>query len=117
MDVREINGQRVIEYPADGPTLTNIADVIDLIGETYASDATVIVVPASRLPEEFFRLRTGFAGEVMQKFQNYGKRLMIVGDISVYVAQSTALRDFVGETNRIGNHVFAPDREAMEAAL
>lgn len=117
MDVREINGQRVVEYPTDGPLLANIVDVIDLVGEAFAADATVVIVPSSRLPDEFFRLRTGFAGEVMQKFQNYGRRLMVVGDISAHVAQSTALHDFVGETNRIGNHVFAPDREAMEAAI
>ena len=117
MDVREINGQRVIEYRADGPLLASVADVIDLVGEAFAADATVVIVPASRLPDDFFRLRTGFAGEVMQKFQNYGRRLMIVGDISAHVVQSTALRDFVGETNRIGNHIFAPDREAVEAAI
>lgn len=117
MDVREINGQRVIEYPTDGPLLASVADVIDLVGEAFAADAMVVVVPASRLPDDFFRLRTGFAGEVMQKFQNYGRRLIVVGDISAHVAESKALRDFVGETNRIGNHLFAPDREAMEAAI
>ncbi|GLQ54871.1 DUF4180 domain-containing protein [Devosia nitrariae] len=117
MDVREINGQRVIEYPTDGALLASISDVTDLVGEAFATDATVVVVPASQLPAEFFHLRTGFAGEVMQKFQNYGRRLMVVGDISAHVAQSTALRDFVGETNRVGNHFFAPDRDAVEAAI
>ncbi|KKB10886.1 hypothetical protein VE25_15735 [Devosia geojensis] len=117
MDVREINGQLVMEYPADGPVLATVPDVIDLIGETFGNNATVVVVPASRLADDFFRLRTGFAGEVMQKFQNYRKRLIIVGDISAHLAESKALHDFVGETNRVGNHCFADGREAMEAAV
>jgi hypothetical protein len=44
-------------------------------------------------------------------------RLAIVGDISAHTANSKALRDFVGETNRIGHHLFAADLPALEAAL
>ena len=42
---------------------------------------------------------------------------MILGDVSAAVAASTALRDFVYETNKAGHHLFVPDRAAMLAAL
>jgi hypothetical protein len=58
------------------------------------------VIPVARLGDDFFRLRTGFASDFIQKFVNYRIHMAIVGDISRYVDESTALRDFVREANR-----------------
>ncbi|MBB4943503.1 hypothetical protein FHR32_007903 [Streptosporangium album] len=41
----------------------------------------------------------------MQKFVTYQLRLVIMDDISRHMAESSALRDFVSETNR-GDHVW-----------
>ena len=41
-------------------------------------DAGGIVLDERQLGPEFFDLRTGFAGEVLQKFTNYRARLAIV---------------------------------------
>ena len=59
-----------------------------------------MVIPAGRLGDDFFRLKTGVAGEIMQKFVTYGLRLAIVGDISRYLSESSALRDLVYECNK-----------------
>jgi len=67
-----------------------------------------VAVPVSRFDESFFRLRSGLAGEIMQKFVNYQVRLVVVGDISAQVAASTALRDLVTESNR-GRHIWFVD--------
>lgn len=101
----------------DGPQLSGEADAIELIGQTYGTGAEVVVVPARRLAPSFFDLSTRQAGGFFQKMQNYQLRLAIVGDIDEHVRASTALRDFVGETNRIGHHLFVPDRAALQAAL
>jgi len=37
-----------------------------------------LIVTEANLCPEFFNLRTGFAGEVLQKFVNYGAKLAIV---------------------------------------
>jgi hypothetical protein len=74
-------------------------------------------VPVSRFTPEFFDLSTRLAGHFFQKLQNYQMRLAIVGDIADHVARSTALHDFVGETNRRGHHLFVADRAALSAAL
>ena len=39
-------------------------------------------MPATRFDGAFFNLRTGLAGEIMQKFVNYHLRLVIIGDLS-----------------------------------
>lgn len=102
--VTERNGVPVLVCAGDGPPVAGPQDALDLIGAAYLQ-ADVVAVPAHRFDERFFTLRTGVAGEIMQKFVNYGVRLAVVGDISAQVAASSALRDLVYESNR-GRHVW-----------
>ena len=100
---------------AEGTKLRSDRDAVDLIGESRGAD--VILIPAGRLDEDFFRLRTGVAGAFLQKFVTYGRRVAIVGDISRHMEESSALRDFVFEANR-GDHVwFVETVEDLERRL
>lgn len=63
----------------------------------YEYDCRNIVVNKAAIGEDFFRLSTGVAGEVAQKFVNYGYRLAIIGDFSVYT--SKPFRDYMYECN------------------
>jgi hypothetical protein len=117
MTITTENGLALLEVDAAGPLLASEQDALDLIGETYGTDADIIVVPVTRLDPQFFELRSGLAGGFIQKLQNYQKRLVVLGDIASAVAASKSLHDFVYETNRVGNHLFVPDREAMLARL
>ena len=53
--------------------------------------------------EEFFILSSGLAGEILQKYINYGGRIAIYGDYSHYT--SKPLKDFIYESNK-GKDVF-----------
>ena len=96
----ELHGVRVLECIADGTKLQTYNDAVDLIGKTFENRATLIVIPVECLNDEFFQLRTRIAGELIQKFVQYGRRLAIVGDISRHLAESSALRALVNESNR-----------------
>ena len=61
-----------------------------------------MVLSKSCLDESFFRLSSGLAGEVLQKFVNYQMRLAIVGDF--YDCYQTSMRNFIFGCNR-GNQV------------
>jgi Domain of unknown function (DUF4180) len=98
--VYELHGTRVFECEGEGSPMGNSQDAVTLIGEARSQDATVVAIPVSRLAPDFFRLRTGMAGDMLQKFVMYGVRVVLVGNISEQVAASTALRDFVTESNR-----------------
>lgn len=114
--VIERHGVAVLACALDGPTITTVQDALDVIGSAFGR-ADTVAVPASRLDERFFTLRTGFAGEVMQKFVNYRMRLVIVGDISAHTATSSALAGLVSESNR-GEHVwFVTDLSGLDARL
>lgn len=100
--------------PPDGKRLRGEQDALDLIGEC-GRDASLIVIPVARLDEDFFRLKTGVAGAMLQKFMTYGKRIAVVGDISRYRDESSAFRDFVVECNRGSFLRFFEDRQELES--
>jgi hypothetical protein len=88
--------------PAWGRMLAQESDALDIIGEAFGQQAELVVIPVGRLSPDFFRLGTGLAGAVLQKFTNYNLRVAIVGDISAYTDKSVPLSDFVRECNRRG---------------
>jgi hypothetical protein len=59
-----------------------------------------VAVPADRLTDDFFQLRTGVAGAIAQKFTDYRMGLAVVGDVSARTTTGAAFRDYVRETNR-----------------
>ncbi|MFD1252899.1 MULTISPECIES: DUF4180 domain-containing protein [Devosia] len=117
MDIEKLGPLTLAFLPSEGPLQGSEADAVDIIGNTYGTGAEMVVVPVGRLVPEFLQLDTRVAGLFFQKMQNYSLRLAVIGDISERMAASKALRDFVGETNRIGHHLFVPDRAALVAAL
>jgi hypothetical protein len=97
-DVME--GLPVLVCAAEGPALRSTQDALDVLGEAFGAQAAWVAIPVERLHLDFFRLRTGVAGEIVQKFAQYGIGLAVVGDIAEQIASGTALRDFVRESNR-----------------
>ena len=72
-----------------------------------------IVVDKKMIAEDFFILSKGLAGEILQKYVNYGGRIAIYGDYSHFT--SKPLKDFIYESNK-GKDVFfvATQDEAVE---
>lgn len=77
----------------------------------------VVAVPAARLDERFFSLGSRFAGKLMQKVVNYRLKPAVVGDISSYLAASSAPRALVGESSGSDQVWFVPDLDALDARL
>jgi hypothetical protein len=96
----ELHGVRVLECVPDGSKLRTYNDAVELVGKSFEDRATVVVVPVECLDDDFFRLSTRIAGELIQKFVQYRRRFVIVGDISRHLDESSALRAFVAESNR-----------------
>ena len=113
----ELQGVRVLELIADGTKLRTYNDAVDLIGKSFENRATLIVIPVECLDDEFFQLSTRIAGELIQKFVQYRLRLAIVGDISGFLAESSALRAFVIESNRGKDVSFLASRAELGQRL
>jgi hypothetical protein len=113
----EIAGTHLHLCAPDGPVLRRETDAADLLGESYGSGAEWIVIPTSRLDDDFFRLSTRLAGAFLQKLVNYQCRVVILGDISHHLTTSGALRDFVREANRGRQVWFVRDMDELAERL
>jgi hypothetical protein len=111
--LRQQNDRIILEFISTDPP----QDATEIIGSALSAGAAVVVLPVSLLGPNFFHLRTGVAGEMLQKFVNYGVKLAILGDVSVYTATSSALRDFIYESNRGETIWFVADRHELEQRL
>jgi hypothetical protein len=114
--VTQRRGVRVLVCGAEGAPIASTQDALDIIGAAF-SQADVVAVPVSRLDQRFFSLRSGLAGDIVQKFANYRMRLAVVGDISAQIAASEALRDLVRESNRSHQLWFVADLDELDTRL
>jgi hypothetical protein len=109
-------GDRTIaEFTGDGILLKSAADGRDMLFAAAAKGAEWVAIHEANIAPEFFDLRSGLAGEVLQKFVNYRGRLAIVGDISRYLEKSASLRALVHESNRGRDVAFVPSIDALLA--
>ncbi|MET9226090.1 DUF4180 domain-containing protein [Lentzea sp. NPDC003310] len=115
--VRTRHGATVLMCAEDGPVIGDEQSAVDLIGTLWGQDVSWLVLPVARLAPEFLVLRTRVAGAVVQKFQQYGFGVVVLGDVSEQVAASTALRDFVFESNRGRQLWFVADEQELDARL
>jgi hypothetical protein len=115
--LEEIGGRAVLVVDGAGPLIGARQDAVDLVGESMGMGARVVALPVSRLDPAFFTLSSGLAGEFIQTLVNYRRIVAIIGDISAHTAASTALRDFVRESNRGRSVFFLPDTEALAEKL
>lgn len=53
-------------------------DAMDVVSACYEADVSRVMLQGDSLPDEFFRLGTGLAGAVLQKFANYHVRVAVV---------------------------------------
>lgn len=116
--LQSISGVAVLVCAANGtPVGAEPGPLNDLIGDAYGQRAQWVVLPVNRLDQQFFTLRSGVAGEVVQKFSTYRLRLAVVGDIARQIAASAALRDFVREANRGTTVWFVADLDELTGRL
>lgn len=94
---------------SDKPVIVDAQSALDLaISIKYETGSANIAINKEAVTEDFFILSTRLAGEILQKFTNYGIRLAIFGDFSKYT--SKPLKDFIYESNQGRSFYFQPDR-------
>ena len=94
--------------------ITDCQSALDLIMTVNNKVGTKnIAIDKTCVADEFFVLSTGLAGEILQKFINYGVRCAFYGDYSRYT--SKPLHDFIYESNNGKDIFFAKTKdEAIE---
>ena len=110
----EKNGIACAVVNSNGLVITDAQPALDvLMSAKYDVGTKNIVIDKNLIVEDFFILSKGLAGEILQKYVNYGGRIAIYGDYSHYT--SKPLKDFIYESNK-GKDVFfvATQDEAVD---
>jgi hypothetical protein len=94
-------GNDIVEIIDDGIIIKDVDDVFVLF---IMNNCSTIIIKKENVVNNFFDLSTGIAGEILQKFSNYHKRMAIVGDFTN--TKSKSLKDFMYESNKTGQIIF-----------
>ncbi len=108
------NNHTCVVVESEAVVITDVSSATDmLMNVQYTAETKSIAIHKSLITEDFFILSKGLAGEILQKFINYGGRIAIYGDFSRYT--SKPLQDFIRESNK-GTDVFfvETEEEAVE---
>lgn len=106
MNIRKIveNNIEIARIDFDEILIKDIQSALDLMATIwYQEGCNRIILDKSAICEDFFDLRTGLAGEILQKFINYQTRVAIIGNFTAYSSKS--LKDFIYECNQ-GKEIF-----------
>ena len=99
-----IDNAKATEIISDNIVINGIDDGLDLLGNLYYQGFDMIIIHEKNITPDFFDLKNGIAGEILQKFSNYRMRLAIVGDFTKYTNKS--INDFIYESNKGRQVVF-----------
>ncbi len=107
-EVMKKNNMEIAVVNSDKILITDVQSALDFIMTIkYETGCTNIAVNKEAIVEDFFVLSTCLAGEILQKFINYGIRFAIYGDFTKYT--SKPLKDFMYESNQGKDIYFQPD--------
>lgn len=94
------HGNGIVELIAGGIIVDKPDDWISLFP---GARQTTAIIRRENMHPDFYDLKTGFAGALLQKCATYFKRLAIIGDFSGI--SSRAFNDFRYESNKTGQVV------------
>lgn len=100
LHISQVNSIGIAELFSDKVEIHNAQDALDIMMNCAYQEALNLIVYKKNLIPAFFDLKTGIAGDVLQKFSTYNTRLAIIGDFED--VPSGSLRDFIFESNRAG---------------
>ena len=100
IQLHRAGARTIAEFRSDGIVLNAGADLLELLMMARAQDTSNLAVHEANIAPGFFDLKTGVAGDALQKLVNYRGRLAIVGDITRYLERTESLRALVRECNR-----------------
>lgn len=100
IEINKVNGIQLAEIVSDEVLIHETQDALDIMAECTYQDSWKIIIHEKNIIPDFFDLKTGIAGDILQKFSTYNVQLAIVGDFSKY--ESKSLHDFIFESNKYG---------------
>lgn len=116
VQVVDIEGVQIAEMLGQPGALNSLEGVHELIGEVaFNLRVNRVLAYLELIDARFFDLKTGFLGELTQKFTNYRLQLAIVGSLGLI--ESLALKAYLHESKLSKTVRYFKDRQAAIAWL
>lgn len=96
--VIEKDNKRYIKCASAETLLRTEKDALDFIAASFENNTPLMLIHEEALSEDFFNLRTGLAGTVLQKFMNY--HIKVAAIISNEEKLNHRFREMVLEANK-----------------
>ena len=109
------DGQTYIECLPSAWRLESACEALDLVAVCGENGADRLLLHAESLTEKFYRLRTGLAGEILQKFVNY--HIRVAAMIPLNLVNQGRFHEMVLEVNRGSQFRVFQSREKAEQWL
>ncbi len=78
----QLNGSCIAQLISEEIVINNTQDALDLLANSYYQGANKIIIKEENITPAFFDLKTKIAGDILQKFSNYGVQCAIIGDLA-----------------------------------
>ncbi len=93
----QISNKKIAEVTSEKIIINSVKDGQEFLGNLYYQNFDNIIINKKHITEDFFELRNGIAGEILQKLSNLRVQLIIVGDFSEC---KKIFHDFIYESNK-----------------
>lgn len=93
-----LGDKRIAELETEDIAIQTTDDGLNLVGTMYFDGYDALIIRKEQITPDFFDLKNGMAGEILQKFSTYRIALVIVGDFSSFTSKS--LSNFILESNK-----------------
>ncbi|WP_339314246.1 DUF4180 domain-containing protein [Paenibacillus sp. FSL R10-2734] len=100
---------------SEGVVIHNVNDALDLLANVKYQECDKMILRKEQITDDFFELKSGIAGEILQKYTTYQMRVAIVGDFTGY--NSKSLNDFIYECNQGDKILFKRTEDEALTAL
>ncbi|OJU12412.1 MAG: hypothetical protein BGN88_04105 [Clostridiales bacterium 43-6] len=113
--VNEQNNQKYLElFSAQAPIATE-QDAVDIAALCWENNTERIIIQEQALSEDFFRLKTGVAGGILQKLTNYHIKTAFL--ISPEKVNTGKFKDMAAESSRSNQFRIFEDKETAKQWL
>lgn len=99
--IREIGSKKYIEVVSTAEPVSSENDALDMIALCWEHEANALMINYETLSENFFKLKTKVAGNIIQKFVNYNIKVAAI--VPQETIQKGRFKEMALETNK-GNH-------------
>jgi len=111
----QISNRSYLEWLPEHPRLTGGEAALDLVVACGQNNTNKLLLHAENFTDDFYRLRTGVAGEILQKFSTY--RIQVAAVLTPELVNQGRFREMVLEANRGNQFRVFYNRESAEQWL